>query len=100
MEFYCENERDAASYVECNLLHYPGYLAVCEETGEELTVSAGENNVLRVEIPPGYAGNIAVDFVGKGYWKAGNAVSLILWLGMLCFWFCGRKKRRLEEESK
>lgn len=100
VEFYCENERDAASYVECNLLHYPGYLAVCEETGEELTVSAGENNVLRVEIPPGYAGNIAVDFVGKGYWKAGNAVSLILWLGMLCFWFCGRKKRRLEEESK
>ena len=94
-EFYCENERSEAGYVECNLLYYPGYLAICGETGEELTIVPGENNVLRVEIPPGFTGSVEVDFAGKSYWKAGNMISAVLWLGMLFVW-----RNRANEKSK
>ena len=84
-EFWCENRGLAESYVECNLLYYPGYLAVCEETKETLSIVSGENNVLRVKIPVGFTGSVAVDFVGKDYWKVGNAISAIMWLGVLYF---------------
>ena len=103
VEFYCENGKDSAGYVECNLLHYPGYRAVCGGTGEELTIAAGKNNVLRVEIPPGFAGSVMVDFVGKNCWKVGNAVSIILWLMIVCLWLYNKKSgvwRKKNEEQK
>jgi len=87
VEFWCENSGESESYVECNLLYYPGYRAVNEETGERLAMAPGKNNVLRVKVPSGFSGSVAVDFVGKSYWKAGNAVSAVLWL--LLLWFCG-----------
>ncbi len=84
-EFWCENILSEDSYVECSFLYYPGYRAVSAETGEHLAVVPGGNNVLRVEVPSGYAGGVAVDFIGKGYWKVGNAVSAVLWIGVLAF---------------
>ncbi len=86
VEFWCENASSSESYVECNLLYYPGYRVTNGETGELLAALPGENNVLRVEIPPDFSGSVVIDFVGKGYWKTGNAVSVILWLLLLCFW--------------
>lgn len=85
VEFGCENRGSAAGYVECNLLYYPGYRAEDKDSGQEMKVIPGENNVLRVEIPPGYEGRVTVDFAGKGSWKIGNAVSAVLWLGILIF---------------
>ena len=70
---------------KCSFLYYPGYRAVSAETGEHLAVVPGGNNVLRVEVPSGYTGGVAVDFIGKGYWKVGNAVSVVLWIGVLAF---------------
>lgn len=84
-EFWCKNKGLAESYVECNLLYYPGYLAVCAETKEALPIVSGKNNVLRVKIPAGFTGSVTVDFVGKSYWKVGNAISAIMWLCVLCF---------------
>ncbi len=80
VEFWCENNGSAESFVECNLLYYPGYRALKGDTKEELAVVPGENNVLRVEIPQGFQGNVIIDFVGKSYWRIGNAISAVLWL--------------------
>lgn len=97
VEFWCENTESLKSYVECNLLFYPGYQAKVRETKETLRIVSGKNNVLRVEIPPGFKGNVEVDFIGKNYWKVGNIISAVLWLGLLCFWlsaYCKRGKFR------
>lgn len=90
VEFWCENKTSAKSYVECNLLYYPGYRAVYGKTGEALSVLPGKNNVLRVEIPAGFRGSVTVDFIGKSYWKIGSMVSAVLWLTLLCFGILSR----------
>ncbi len=96
VEFQCENKGEADSYVECNLLYYPGYRAVNGNNGEVLSVVSGGNNVLRVKIPSGYKGKVVVDFVGKGYWKAGNAVSAVLWITVICSLAISYGKRRID----
>lgn len=95
VEFRCKNVESLNGYVECNLLYYPGYRAKVSETEEILTIVPGKNNVLRVEIPPGFTGSVEVDFAGKSYWKAGNMISAVLWLGMLFVW-----RNRANEKSK
>lgn len=84
-EFECINEKASESFMECNLLYYPGYEAKEKDTGETLEIVSGKNNVLRVKIPAGFRGSVAVDFVGKIYWKIGDMVSAALWLVVICF---------------
>lgn len=97
VELRCENSTSLKSYVECNLLYYPGYRALNGETGETLDIVSGENNALRVEILPGFSGRVMIDFVGESYWKIGDMISAVLWLGMICLGivFCYKKKKTL-----
>ena len=98
VEFECVNEKTAESFVECNLLYYPGYEAREKETGEALEVISGKNNVLRVKIPADFSGSVVIDFVGKNYWKIGNMVSLVSWLGVFYFGliFCYKRRKLIK----
>lgn len=99
VEFRCENNGGEEGFVECNLLYYPGYRAVNGETGEELEIVPGENNVLRVEIPSGFQGDVIIDFVGKSYWRIGNAISAALWLGVVGSGAAAYHKRKKKQEG-
>ena len=80
-------------------MYYPGYRAVNGETGEELEIVPGENNVLRVEIPSGFQGDVIIDFVGKSYWRIGNAISAALWLGVVGSGAAAYHKRKKKQEG-
>jgi len=96
VEFACENSTDQESYVDCNLLCYPGYHAWNQESGKKLPVTKGKNSVLRIQIPAGYEGVVEVDFTGESYWKAADVLSAVLWAAVFGYFVYGmiRNKRK------
>lgn len=102
VEMKCVNRTEQESYVELPILHYKGYRAQAEGMGEPLAVEKGENNVVRVCIPPSFEGRILVGFVSPLAWRLGEAVTYAAWIGLLLFraryWRRGRKSRQEEAE--
>ena len=94
----CENSAGEESYVDIPTLYYKGYQAVDTGTGQEVEICPGENNVVRVTVPSGFAGTVEVDFVSPFYWRAAEAVSL---LGTVCLgaavWIMWRKRSKALE---
>lgn len=80
-------------YLELPMLYYKGYRAEDMATGEALPVLAGDNNVVRVQLPPGYQGRVRCRYAGEWYWRAAEAVSAAVWIGLLggAVW---RKRKR------
>lgn len=90
----CINELDADSYVELPMLYYKGYRAYEKESGRNLNVCAGDNNVVRVMLPPGFSGEIEVDFVSPLYWRISELISLAVVVSFISISVCKSKKRR------
>lgn len=80
-------------YLELPMLYYKGYRAEDMATGEAFPVLAGDNNVVRVQLPPGYQGRVRCRYAGEWYWRAAEAVSAAAWIGLLggAVW---RKRKR------
>ena len=93
MEFYCESS-EADGFIEVPVLNYKGYQAT-DEYGTKYEITDGENNVIKVRIPAGFRGNIAIDFVQPWYWRAAESISLIAGL-FLCIFFLRKKKKKLK----
>lgn len=78
---------DENGYIEFPLLYYKGYVVSSDVSDENLTVVAGENNVVRVELPKDYSGNINVRFEEPIYWRVGEVIALIsgciVWIYLL-----------------
>lgn len=74
------------------LLNYPGYRARWVETGQTLTLTNTEYQMLAVEVPAGFVGNIEVRYVGRGYWRITDVIS-VLTLICLCGYPLYRRKR-------
>ncbi|MCM1188916.1 MAG: hypothetical protein NC541_06430 [bacterium] len=89
----CRNQGDGESFVEVPLLLYKGYRALDTDTGEKLKVTAGNNNVVRVLLPPGYAGEADIRFVSPFYWRIGEWISVFTLLFLAVRW---RRDRRAE----
>lgn len=70
----CRNQGED-SYVDVPLLLYKGYRAVNPDSGEQMEVCAGENNVVRVLIPAGFEGRINICFVSPLYWRVSELIS-------------------------
>lgn len=93
----CVNRKEKSSFIDIPFLSYKGFHAVNANTGDPLEISAGENNVIRVRIPPGFDGSLKVFFKGPVYWRVSEWVSagtVIVWLVM---WM--RYQRREHEEE-
>lgn len=85
-------------YVDLPLLHYYGYRAYMGEGRETLQVCKGDNNVVRVIIPPGCNAHITAKFVSPWYWRMAEIVSLLGGLGML--WYVCRGKSKSPVSTK
>lgn len=83
--FVCVNESGSeAGYVEVPLFLYKGYRAETG-TGERLECVYGDNNVIRVLIPPDFQDSVSVRFVSPVYWRISEAVSWGTWLGVIVY---------------
>jgi len=98
-EISCQNSSTEDDFIECSLIYYPGYEAKSVETGEKFKVSSGNNQMLRVNVPAGFSGEIQVDFVGRPIWKITDILSACLWF--VCVLLIGRSvyKRKNREQS-
>lgn len=65
-----------SGFIEVPLLFYKGYEALGSD-GNKLTVSAGSNNAVRVDIPQGYTGSIEIRYEGMFLWKLADMLSLL-----------------------
>lgn len=86
MDVMIENQGDAEAYVELPILYYQGYHA--KSDAGELSVTAGDNNRLRVAVPTGFNGMIKVFFAEPWYWRSAEIISLLFWaclIGYLLF---------------
>lgn len=98
-KFLCANENRAEGYVDLPILLYKGYRAY-DASGQELEVSVGENNLVRLEIPAGYDGNVAVRFVSPVYWRIAEAVTFIGMAVLLIIWAKYRRMKHVEEKAQ
>lgn len=77
VDFTCVNTGGQEGYVDLPLLHYYGYRAWSGDGKEPLQVCKGENNVVRVLVPPGCDTRITVKFVSPWYWRVAEIVSYL-----------------------
>ena len=73
-------------FVELPLFNYKGYKAIASDE-TEISITDGENNVVRLNIPAMFDGNIEVSFVEPLYWRIAELVSMISFLIVLFFIF-------------
>lgn len=96
----CENGFGEDSYVDIPTLYYKGYRAVDGDSGQKMEICPGENNVVRVVVPPGFAGTVEVDFVSPFYWRMAEAVSLLGAVGLAAMaWRTWRKSRKAAQNA-
>lgn len=91
VDMTCVNNTGAESYVDVPLLLYKGYRIVDAESGQEMQLSPGENNVIRILIPANYEGRIKLDFVSPIYWRISEVITLVT---IIILFVVGRKYRR------
>ena len=84
-------EADEEASVCVPRFNYPYYKAI-DESGNYLSISNGQNNLIKVALPEGYKGTVTVRFVSPWYWRVSEIVSLITAVGLLCLNFRKEKK--------
>ncbi len=86
-----ENTSQQEEWLDVPLLYYAQYGAHNVHTGEVLGVSAGERFVIRVAVPAGISGDIAVQYQYPWFFTAANAVSLLSAAAFAVYLIAGRK---------
>ena len=72
----CQISADSEdAYVEFPLMYYKYYRCRDIHTGEELSVRAGTNNMIRVNVPSGYSGSIRLRFEEPWFWRLAEILS-------------------------
>lgn len=82
VSFTCENPSGESGYVELPLLWYSNYRAK-DMNGNNLTITLGDNNSIRVLIPAGYFGNVSVEYKHLALWRIAEMISLLSLLGFI-----------------
>ncbi len=91
---FVRNNGNEDSYVEFPLLNYRHYKAK-DNDGNQLRIVNGDNNVVRVIIPPSFSGNIFVKYTPPFYWHICEIISLISVITFVALMF--RKEMRKRE---
>lgn len=94
VDISCENNGAQEGFIECGLVYYPGYEARVVSSGEKLTISSGDNHMLRVIVPADFEGEIRIDFTGRMIWKIADIISACLWILCIAYGGYGLYKRR------
>lgn len=66
----------AEGFIELPLFNYKGYQAI-SDSGTKMNITDGENNVVRINIPAMFDGNIEVHFVEPFLWRISEIISLL-----------------------
>lgn len=75
-----ENNSEKEEYIDLPLLAYKGYYA--KSAGRRFPASYGDNNRLRVTVPPDFSGTVYAAFKEPWHWRAGEIISLLFWAWM------------------
>lgn len=92
---------DRDGWIDLPLNYYADYKCKVVESGAELTVSAGTNNMVRVSFPAGFTGTLQVFFKEPLHWRISEVISLFTLLGCAGFYgFCTFKEKSLRSKEK
>ena len=92
---------DKNGFIDFPLNYYEDYHCSVLESGEELKVSAGTNNMVRVSVPDGFSGSIEVSFKEPLFWRISEILSLLTLLGCIgIYGFCIFKEKSLLSKEK
>lgn len=73
----CANTSNTPQDIEIPLLYYPYFQAEDISNGDKFEVSSGNNNVIKVTIPPEYNGTLFIAFHEPLLWRVSEVMSLI-----------------------
>jgi len=90
----CVNGGVEEGYIDVPLFYYPCYKAVDVETKEALSLDYGENKRIRIKLPPGYQGKIALRVSERKLWRIAEVVSL---LSIMSAFYMIIKKRNITD---
>lgn len=91
----CKNLTAESGYIELPILHYKGYRAYTGEH-EGLLVKKGNNNVVRVDVPANFHGQIEVKFVSPIYWRIAEVITVVMYFmfaGMIWYQYSQKKMK-------
>lgn len=88
-ELSCTNQAENPSYADIPVQMYDNYHAYAGS--QELALTRGENNRIRVQIPAGFSGTICIRYKVPLAWRFSEAISGITVCALV--WFCVRSKK-------
>ena len=71
------NTTQMGGYIDLPLTYYKYYQCIDTATKEHFPIEAGSNQVVRVNLPGNYSGDLKVSFVEPWFWRASEAVSAV-----------------------
>lgn len=100
VSFVCSNNSGEPKSVEIPLFCYENYQAYDQQSKEQFSITAGQNNRIAITVPGNYSGTIEVRYVIPVLWKAAYVISILAGIGILGVCLGSRKDRRLVNEGK
>lgn len=77
IEVQCTNQIDSEGYIDVPLFLYPCYIAYDTQTGQELSLTYGDNNRIRIIIPASYHGTIVLKVHERKLWRIAELMSIL-----------------------
>lgn len=81
----CNNPSWEESWVTVPVFAYKGYVAEDVESGQRFEIQTGENNVVKIVLPAGYAGSIKVSFEQPAVWRVAELLSAVMVIAMIFY---------------
>lgn len=74
---------EKGGHIDLPIINYKGY-SVVDESGNQLSITSGENGMLRVNLAGEYYGNLLVRYIEPWYWRVAEILSLLGIISLLC----------------
>ena len=87
----CTSNSQQQTYVEIPVFNYTHYHAYDMESGDELEITQGTNQCIRVMLPAGFQGKIQVKYVIPVVWYIASVISMITCLSMVIWYLLQRR---------
>lgn len=92
---------DKNGFIDFPLNYYEDYHCSVLESGDELEVSAGTNNMVRISVPADFNGSLEISFKEPLSWRISEILSFLTLLGCIAIYgFCIFKEKSLLSKEK